>query len=82
MFHLGRLLSYLQTLYHTGKAYKGTNTLACYENLKLTAVKSFITLAPDDVGIKWVHGAFLSNILNLAHNKLERLSFSVASTLV
>ncbi len=33
VFHLGRLLSYLQTLYHTGKASKGMNTLAYYEIL-------------------------------------------------
>ena len=40
MFHLGRLLSYLQTL----ESLSGTNTLAYYEHSYITKEKSFVTL--------------------------------------
>ncbi len=44
MFHSGRLRPYLQTLDYAGKACQ-RQTLADYENLIITAVKSFIGLA-------------------------------------
>jgi hypothetical protein len=43
---LGRLLTLTTTIRLGLECLPGTNTPACYENLKITDKKSFITLAP------------------------------------
>jgi hypothetical protein len=49
MHYSARLWLYLQTLDKAGKACQEKNTLAYKENLQITAVISFITLAPDHI---------------------------------
>ncbi len=44
---LGRLLALPTNIRLSWKGLQGTNTLAFYKTSQLTAVRSFITLAPD-----------------------------------
>jgi len=59
MLHsLGRLLALPPNMRVCWKGWSGTNALVYYKKPELTAVKSFITLAPDCVfvilGMFWV----------------------------
>jgi hypothetical protein len=48
MLQLGRLQPYTQTLEEARMASQGKNTLAYFEQLLITAVKSFITFPPEE----------------------------------
>ncbi len=52
MRQLGRLLALIANIILGWKGLPGTNALAYYEKAQLTAVKSFITLAPGPNVIK------------------------------